>query len=322
VSSSRIDLTWIDGSSNESAFTVEQAVDGGTFEVIASLADNATAFSVTGLAPPSVYRFRVRARNADGVSPYSNTVSLQTAFIDLVAAAVSEPPAGIAAGKRFTGSSTARNAGTLTAPSSKTRFYASFDAVRGPGDLLLLGTIGVSSLAPGATKTSSVTITVPAGTPPGTYHLLACVDDIGGTAESDEGNNCRASAGRVVLGQPDLVTTAVGDPPATVRPGGRFTAGDTVTNQGTVPAAATKERYYLSFDTTRGSGDRLLVGVRSVPGLPIGGSSAGTRLVTVPSSTPTGDYWLLACADDTRVVIEDDETNNCRAASRRLRVAP
>jgi hypothetical protein len=322
VSSSQIDLAWTDGSLNESGFTVEQAVNDSAFAAIASVPDNATTLSVNGLAPPSLYRFRVRAHNPDGVSPYSNTVSLPTAFVDLAMAVVSEPPATAAAGQRFSASSTIRNTGSLSARSSKSRFYFSVDAARGPGDLLLLGTTGVPALAPGATRTAAVTITIPAGTPPGTYYFLACADDIGALAESDEGNNCRASTRGLVLGRPDLVATAVGDPPATLRRGARFTASDTVANHGSAPAAATKVRYHLSADAVPGSGDRLLVGIRSVPVLAVGASAPGTRLVTVPSSTPAGDYWFFACADDTDTVTEDDEANNCRAASRRLQVTP
>jgi subtilase family serine protease len=157
---------------------------------------------------------------------------------------------------------------------------------------------------------------------PGTYYFQACVDDLKGVAESDEGNNCRASTNALVLGRPDLVVTAVGDPPATVRRGARFTATATVANQGTGPAAATKVRHYLSVDPVKGSGDRLLVGTRSVGGLAVSGSASGALTVTVPTSTPVGDYWFFACADDTNAVTEDDETNNCRAAGHRLSVTP
>ena len=36
-------------------------------------------------------------------------------------------------------------------------------------------------------------MTIPAGTPAGTYRLLACADDRQVVAESNETNNCRAS---------------------------------------------------------------------------------------------------------------------------------
>jgi hypothetical protein len=42
--------------------------------------------------------------------------------------------------------------------------------------------------------------------------------------------------------------------------------------------------------------------------------------VTVPSTTASGTYYLLACADDTRVVVESNERNNCFASSTTVNV--
>lgn len=322
VSSSQIDLAWTDGSSNESGFTVEQAVADSAFSVIADLPPSATTFAVTGLTPPVTYHFRVRAHNPDGVSPYSNTMSLRTAFVDLLATMVSNLPAALTPGSRFAVTSTIANEGTVAARSSKTRFYLSADPLLDTRDLLLLGGGTVSALAPGAAATGTAQVRVPSNAAPGAYYVLGCADDTKGIAESDENNNCRASTSTLMLGQPDLVATAVGDPPLTVARGTRFVASDSVRNQGAAPAPSTKVRYYLSVDAAKGSGDRLLVGVRSVPALVVGASATGTITVTAPTTTPPGDYWFFACADDTRLVTESDETNNCRAATRRLRVAP
>ena len=50
--------------------------------------------------------------------------------------------------------------------------------------------------------------------------------------------------------------------------------------------------------------------------------SPGTMSVTIPPATPPGNYFLLACADDTLQVMESDETNNCRASGTKLKVNP
>jgi hypothetical protein len=42
--------------------------------------------------------------------------------------------------------------------------------------------------------------------------------------------------------------------------------------------------------------------------------------VTVPASAATGLYRVLACADDTNVVAEFNETQNCRASSTQVNV--
>jgi hypothetical protein len=42
----------------------------------------------------------------------------------------------------------------------------------------------------------------------------------------------------------------------------------------------------------------------------------------VSSGTATGTYYLLACADDTLVVAETNEGNNCKASTGQVTVGP
>lgn len=123
------------------------------------------------------------------------------------------------------------------------------------------------------------------------------------------------------FGGADLVVSAVSNPPAAALPGGRFAATDTTANVGGGSAASTRTRYYLSLGTSPGSGDVLLSGSRSVSSLAPGAQATGAITVTIPSTMALGTYRLLACADDTRVVTETNETNNCRASGATVRVA-
>ena len=61
---------------------------------------------------------------------------------------------------------------------------------------------------------------------------------------------------------------------------------------------------------------------RTVPALGPSASSSASVAVTIPSSTLPGKYVLLACADDTKVVAESNDTNNCRASGTAVVVAP
>jgi uncharacterized repeat protein (TIGR02543 family) len=245
-----------------------------------------------------------------------------SSLADLVVQAVSEPPANAGRGSRLTVTDTVRNIGGRTAGATYTRYYLAAGTTHASGDVLLAGYRSVSTLVAGATSTGTVTVTVPLGVPTGTYHLLACADGTGLVAEGNEANNCLASSGTVVIGLPDLVTTAVANPPATVIRGSRFQVTDTVKNQGQGPSAATWSRYYLSLDGARDATDRLLSGSRSVPILAVGASSTGTVTVVVPSTMPFGTYVLLACADDTKRVLETADDNNCRASSSTIAVTP
>lgn len=94
ASSTRIDLTWTDGSNNEDGFKVERKTGaGGTYAVVVTLASGTAGYSNTGLAPATLYYYRVYAFNAFGNSPNSNEINATT----IAGPAISEltPAAGI-----------------------------------------------------------------------------------------------------------------------------------------------------------------------------------------------------------------------------------
>jgi len=62
----------------EAGFRVERSTDGKAFAEIAVLGANATAYADAGLSPNTTYHYRVRAHNAAGASPSSNTASART----------------------------------------------------------------------------------------------------------------------------------------------------------------------------------------------------------------------------------------------------
>ncbi|MEW6417168.1 MAG: S8 family serine peptidase [Nitrospirota bacterium] len=79
ISSSQIDLSWTDNSSNETGFKIERKVDaGGTYSEIATVGANITTNSDTGLSASTTYYYRVSAYNVAGDSSYSNEVSVTT----------------------------------------------------------------------------------------------------------------------------------------------------------------------------------------------------------------------------------------------------
>ena len=112
----------------------------------------------------------------------------------------------------------------------------------------------------------------------------------------------------------DLVETAVSNPPASVRRGGHFTVTDTVKNQGGTAAGPSVTSYFLSSDPVKSTSDRALANRRRVPALAAGASSTGSVSVMVPTGTPRGTYFLLACTDQTGAVSESSDSNNCRPA--------
>lgn len=79
ISSSQINLTWTDNSSNESGFKIERSLsNAGPFTEIASVVANITTYSNTSLSSLTTYYYRIYAYNTAGNSAYSNTANATT----------------------------------------------------------------------------------------------------------------------------------------------------------------------------------------------------------------------------------------------------
>ena len=197
---------------------------------------------------------------------------------DLLVTAMTNPPSMASPGTLYLITQTTRNQGATATSISATRFYLSLDTVLNSGDKLLSRERVVPALEGGASDVGAHSaVTIPTNTALGTYFQLACADDKKVVVESNEGNNCRASVTTIQILKPDLLVTAVSNPPAQVAPGGKFNASDTVHNPSAVTAGASSTRYYLSLDAIKDAGDQLLSGSRKVDVLTSGASSAGNR---------------------------------------------
>jgi Fibronectin type III domain len=79
VSSSQIDLSWADNSTDETSFLIERCEGANcTFAQIATAVQNATTYSDTGLAPSTMYRYRVLAAKGTSVSQPSEIATATT----------------------------------------------------------------------------------------------------------------------------------------------------------------------------------------------------------------------------------------------------
>lgn len=116
------------------------------------------------------------------------------------------------------------------------------------------------------------------------------------------------------LATADLIESAVSVPPTARNRGYQFNIEDTVRNRGAAAAAASVTRYYLSADAVHDAADIPLSGTRAVAALAAQATSTGNVDVTVPGTVAVGQYSVLACADDTSLVAESNENNNCLAA--------
>ena len=250
-------------------------------------------------------------------SPGSATVTILSDDLppDLIVSALTAPATG-GANATISVTDTTQNQGSGTAVASVTAFYLSTNTTLDAADVAI-GSRSVPLLAAGASNTATTVLTIPAGTPGGTYYVIADADSTNSNTETSETNNTRVSAA-IKIG-PDLTVTSV-SVPASGGAGGTITVTDTTADPGGGAAPASKTGYYLSTNTTLDSGD-VLLGFRSVPAIPAGGTSAGSASVVIPAGTTAGTYYVIAVADYDNSVSETNETNNT-AVSGLIRIGP
>ncbi|HEV7919800.1 MAG TPA: fibronectin type III domain-containing protein [Thermoanaerobaculia bacterium] len=93
ISNSRIDLSWTDNSTNETAFELKRATDGAfTQNVVWIGGIQGATYSNTGLAANTTYYYKVRAKGSVQDSAYSAAASATTLPSDPT---VPQPPSGL-----------------------------------------------------------------------------------------------------------------------------------------------------------------------------------------------------------------------------------
>lgn len=85
TSSSSIELSWSDNSTNETGFKIERSLNNNSgFTEITSVGADVTKYSDSGLSAATPYYYRIRAYNALGNSAYSNEVGVSTLAASVV----------------------------------------------------------------------------------------------------------------------------------------------------------------------------------------------------------------------------------------------
>ncbi|MDD1719305.1 MAG: hypothetical protein LUQ25_04535 [Methanoregulaceae archaeon] len=227
---------------------------------------------------------------------------------------------GGAVSRTFTIQSSVENIGTGDAGEFYAGFYISPDTTFSTADTRI-GSRYYSGLAPGvAGPNIHTTVTVPSSVPAGTYYTGMIIDPNGHVTETSEGNNIAYNPVAISIADPDLVTYSFSPPSGPVNR--TFTIYNSVRNQGTGDAGAFSVGFYLSPDTTITTADPR-IGSRHYSGL--GAGVAGPNLhtsVTVPSSVPTGTYYVGMIIDPDNAVVEGNENNNVKTDLEPVTIGP
>jgi subtilase family serine protease len=108
---------------------------------------------------------------------------------DLSVTTLTASASTVAAGAPVTVTDKITNDGGGSAASTVTRFYLSVNTTLDATDVVLSASRSVPALAPLASSTGSTPLTIPAGTLPAKYYILAKADGDGAVAETSETDN-------------------------------------------------------------------------------------------------------------------------------------
>jgi parallel beta-helix repeat protein len=140
ASTTQINLSWTDASSDETGFKVERSINGSTWTEIGTTGAGVATYQSTGLSAGTTYYFRVRATNVAGDSDYSN---VDIAATQAAPASDTTAPTMSAA----LGAITAAGNGTYTFTVTYNDDTAVDDTLLDSDDLLVSGPNGYSQRA-------------------------------------------------------------------------------------------------------------------------------------------------------------------------------
>jgi subtilase family serine protease len=165
----------------------------------AATSAGSTTVTVPADTPLGLYFILVSADDANAVveSAETNNLSYGTTRVgpDLTESALTAPASAVA-GATISVTDTVKNIGGGSVSASTTKFYLSNNFTFDAADVSI-GSRTVIALAPNGTNSGTVSLTVPTGTAPGLYYIIAVTDADETVPETIETNNTRALAIRV-----------------------------------------------------------------------------------------------------------------------------
>jgi subtilase family serine protease len=182
--------------------SVDSTVDAGDTllgsRTLSGLAAGQASTVSTSLPIPAgtatgTYNLIAKADADNGVTETSETNNTYARSVrigpDLSVTTLTASASTVAAGALVTITDKITNDGGGSAASTVTRFYLSANTILDATDVVLSANRSVPALAPLASSTGSTPLTIPAGTSPAKYYILAKADGDGAVAETSETDN-------------------------------------------------------------------------------------------------------------------------------------
>ncbi|WP_171025729.1 CARDB domain-containing protein [Hymenobacter jeollabukensis] len=289
--------------------------------IIGTYYGTANIGTVYGTSTSGAITLRLTGTNYYGYTGFAASIACVTSVPqpDLAVQGASAYPLSAVAGSYLSLSCSIYNLSGTTATSSNVGYYLSTDNTLSSSDQLLGYSTGYA-LAVGGSSSRSASVQIPTTVAPGSYYLLFAGDYDNLVNESNENNNVASVSFTVSSPTYDLVIQTPSVTPTSVAQGGTLSLSCYISNLGNATTTSSSVGYYLSSNTTLDASDVLLT---STYGGSLAPSSFGTSrygYTNIPTTTPTGSYYVLFVADYQGLVSESNETNN--VASVAITVSP
>ena len=256
--------------------------------------------------------------NSISESNENNNIKISSAMIvpdvDLTMPSISGPATAQTGGSMIV-VNTVKNTGTKNSNPFHVYFYLSKD-----GTTLdkYLGKRSISGgLKAGASSIAYTNLTIPSNIF-GSYYIVAVIDPLNETCETNKLNNIVASLTTTNIIAPDLVITSVSTGSTKYQRGDKITVQTTVKNQGSNISKGFYVYCYLSKDSNITTSDTP-IGSRYISGLGAGASDTNSINFTILNNL-SGSYYIGAIVDPTNKVFESNESNNILASPTSINV--
>lgn len=225
--------------------------------------------------------------------------------IDLEAKGVGATTGSYNAGATFPGVATYTNNGAAASGAFTTIWFLSLNQVYGDSDDIQLAVANsAGGLGAGQSFNDSFTLTIPIGSPSGTYFFGVFVDarfDVNEPLEEENNIDFSATPGVTVVGVqtiPDLQATEITSTVGTYEPGDELSFTASIRNGGNAATGAFEVTYSLTIDSTPGNSDDVVLFFKVVmPSLAAGATTTDVRTIAIPDTAPAGNYFLAMVLD-------------------------
>ena len=112
VSTTQINLSWTDNSTNETGFKIERKTGTGSYAVVGTVNADVQTYNDLGLTPNTTYTYRMYSYNTAGNSPtYSNEVMLSTNSVIVLPILTTTTPNTITSSTTWSGGTISNDGG-------------------------------------------------------------------------------------------------------------------------------------------------------------------------------------------------------------------